>query len=227
MKGAFITVEGADGSGKTTHIDFIQRWLSDSGVEVVRTREPGGTTLGERLRKILLENDGAPISDQAELLLFFAGRAQHIHEVILPALESGKWVLSDRFTDATYAYQGGGRGMAMEDIEALEQLTQGALQPDLTLLLDVPPNVSRGRVLQQDVLSLATNTNANANADQRMKADRFEKQSLEFSKAVRKVYKQRAAQFKQRIKLVNADQSIEQVRAELRAILETFRAQWA
>ncbi len=222
MKGAFITVEGADGSGKTTHIDFIQRWLSGSGVEVVRTREPGGTTLGERLREILLENDGAPISDQAELLLFFAGRAQHLHEVIVPALKSGKWVLSDRFTDATYAYQGGGRGMAVADITALEQLTQGALQPDLTMLLDVPPNVSRGRVLQQDVMSLATNTNAN----QRMKADRFEKQSLEFSKAVRKVYKQRAAKFKQRIKLVNADQSMEQVRAELRAILETFRAQW-
>ncbi len=221
--GAFITVEGPDGSGKTTHIDFIQQWLGARGARVVRTREPGGTALGERLRELLLATDGAngansaPISDRAELLLFFAARAQHIDEVISPALASGEWVLSDRFTDATYAYQGGGRGMAMADIAILEQWTQGALQPDLTLLLDVPPEVGRARVLQQDLIMLNPST-----GDDRARADRFEAQSLVFNKAVRAAYKKRAAKFKQRIKLINADQSIDAVRAEFEAVLETF-----
>ena len=220
MKGAFITVEGADGSGKTTHINFIERQLRDCEIQVVRTREPGGTLLGELLRDILLQNDGAPISKHAELLLFFAGRAQHLDEVILPALESGKWVLSDRFTDATYAYQGGGRGIAMQDIATLETLTQGALQPDLTLLLDVPPTVGRMRVVQKDLIML------NTQADERAQADRFEKQSLEFNRAARKVYKQRATKFKHRIKLIDANQTIEQVRAKLQTLLETFRSEW-
>ena len=217
MKGAFITVEGADGSGKTTHLDFIQRWLTARGAAVVRTREPGGTALGELLREILLDKDGAPISGRAELLLFFADRAQHLDEVIEPALAAGKWVLSDRFTDATYAYQGGGRGMAMKDIATLETLTQGTLQPDLTMLLDVPPEVGRMRVLQKDLTML--NTSADA---ERSNADRFEKQSMDFNKAARKVYKQRAAKFKHRIKMINADQSVEQVCAEIEALLDTF-----
>ena len=217
MKGAFITVEGADGAGKTTHLDFIQRWLTERGASVVRTREPGGTALGELLREILLDKDGAPISGRAELLLFFADRAQHLDEVIEPALAAGKWVLSDRFTDATYAYQGGGRGMAMKDIATLEALTQGTLQPDLTMLLDVPPEVGRMRVLQKDLTML--NTSADA---ERSNADRFEKQSMDFNKAARKVYKQRAAKFKHRIKMINADQSVEQVCAELEALLDTF-----
>ena len=217
MKGAFITVEGADGAGKTTHLDFIQRWLTERGASVVRTREPGGTALGELLREILLDKDGAPISGRAELLLFFADRAQHLDEVIEPALAAGKWVLSDRFTDATYAYQGGGRGMAMKDIATLETLTQGTLQPDLTMLLDVPPEVGRMRVLQKDLTML--NTSADA---ERSNADRFEKQSMDFNKAARKVYKQRAAKFKHRIKMINADQSVEQVCAELETLLDTF-----
>ncbi len=225
-KGAFITVEGPDGSGKTTHIDFIQQWLGARGARVVRTREPGGTALGERLRELLLATDGAdgadgensaPIFERAELLLFFAARAQHIDEVISPALASGEWVLSDRFTDATYAYQGGGRGMAMADIAILEQWTQGALQPDLTLLLDVPPEVGRARVLQQDLIGLNPST-----GDDRARADRFEAQSLAFNKAVHAAYKKRAAKFKERIKLINADQSIDAVRAELEVVLETF-----
>ena len=221
MKGAFITVEGPDGSGKTTHIDFIAGWLSGHGVQAMRTREPGGTALGQLLRKILLENDGAPISERAELLLFFADRAQHIAEVISPTLASGRWVLSDRFTDATYAYQGGGRGMAMKDIATLEELTQGALQADLTMLLDVPPQVGKARVLQKDLTRLNTRVD-----DDRSRADRFETQSLEFNKVVRKVYKQRAAKYKHRIKMINADQTIEQVRADLTTVLETFHRQW-
>lgn len=221
MKGAFITVEGADGSGKTTHLDFIEHWLTDHGARVLRTREPGGTALGERLRGLLLDGGDVSISEHAELLLFFADRAQHLAEVIEPALSADKWVLSDRFTDATYAYQGGGRGMAMKDIKTLEALTQGALQPDLTLLLDVPPKVGRMRVLQKDLTML--NTSADA---ERARADRFEKQSMEFNKAVRKVYKQRAARFKHRIKTINADQSVEQVRTELDALLDTFWREW-
>ena len=217
MKGAFITVEGADGAGKTTHLDFIQRWLTKRGASVVRTREPGGTALGELLREILLDKDGAPISGRAELLLFFADRAQHLDEVIVPALDAGKWVLSDRFTDATYAYQGGGRGMAMKDIATLEALTQGTLQPDLTMLLDVSPEVGRMRVLQKDLTML--NTPADA---ERSNADRFEKQPVDFNKAARKIYKQRAAKFKHRIKMINADQTVEQVCAELETLLDTF-----
>lgn len=217
MKGAFITVEGADGSGKTTHIDFIERWLQDCGIQVVHTREPGGTALGEVLREILLKSDGTPISERAELMLFFAARAQHLAEVISPALASGKWVLSERFTDATYAYQGGGRGMSMKDIAALEKLTQGELQPDLTMWLDVPPQIGRARVLQKDLTMLDAG---------RSTADRFEKESLAFNKAVAKVYKQRATRFKERIKRINAEQPINQVRAELQTTLETFRREW-
>ena len=221
MKGAFLSVDGADGSGKTTQLDYIQGWLTARGEQVVRTREPGGTALGALLRNILLENDGVPICGRAELLLFFADRAQHLAEVILPAIEAGKWVLTDRFTDATYAYQGGGRGAAVSDIETLEALTQGALQPDLTLLLDVSPAVSRMRVVQQDLILL----NREAKVE-RARADRFEKESVKFNQAARKIYKQRAARFKGRIKLVNADQTIDQVRAEIATRLDAFWRKW-
>lgn len=217
MKGAFITIEGADGSGKTTHANFVERCLQERAIEVVRTREPGGTGLGEVLREILLTTDGVPISERAELMLFFAARAQHIAEIITPALAAGKWVLSERFTDATYAYQGGGRGMSMEDIAALEKLTQGELQPDLTMWLEVPPEVGRARVMQTDL--------TRSDAD-RLKVDRFEKESLAFNKAVAKVYAQRAAKYKQRIKRIDAEQPIEQVRVELQAVLDAFRRAW-
>ncbi len=220
-RGAFITVEGADGSGKTTQSDGIESWLSGCGLSVVRTREPGGTPLGEMLREILLKNDGASVSTRAELLLFFAARAQHLDEVIVPALAAGKWVLSERFTDATYAYQGGGRGMSMDDIATLEKLTHGTLQPDLTLLLDVPLKIGRGRVLQKDITML--NTPADL---ERSTADRFERQSQDFNKAVRDVYKKRAAKFKSRIKVIHADQSIREVSIKIEKILNTFRCEW-
>lgn len=206
----FITVEGADGSGKTTHIDFIERWLIEHGAQVVRTREPGGTALGEMLREILLVRDDSAtsrvaISDRAELMLIFAARTQHIDEVIAPALESGKCVLCDRFTDATYAYQGGGRGIDLRAIEVLEEWVQGALQPDLTLLLDVPVEVGLARTRKRGGGQ-----------------DRFERQALEFKQAVRRVYLQRAEQYKQRIKLIDSNQTIEQVGAELDSVLDTF-----
>lgn len=206
MKGEFITVEGADGSGKTTHLDFIERWLTGRRASVVRTREPGGTALGELLRKILLNNnDAVPISDRCELMLIFAARTQHLDEVIVPALAAGKWVLCDRFTDATYAYQGGGRGIDGATIVALERWVQGNLQPDLTVVLDVPVEVG------------ATRTRQRGGA-----RDRFEQQAREFKQAVRRVYRERAARFERRIKLVDSNQTVEQVRAELEALLETF-----
>ena len=206
MKGAFITVEGADGAGKTTHLDFIQRWLTERGASVVRTREPGGTALGELLREILLDSDGAvPISDRAELMLIFAARTQHLDEVIVPALTAGKWVLCDRFTDATFAYQGGGRGIDDAAIAALERWAQGNLQPDLTVVLDVPVEVGEARTRRR--------------GDAR---DRFEQQAREFKQAVRRVYRERAAEFTHRIKMINADQTVEQVCAELETLLDTF-----
>ena len=206
MKGAFITVEGADGAGKTTHLDFIQRWLTARGASVVRTREPGGTALGELLREILLDKDDAvPISDRCELLLIFAARAQHLDEVIVPALTAGKWVLCDRFTDATFAYQGGGRGIEDDAIATLERWAQGTLQPDLTVVLDVPVEVGEARTRRRGEAR-----------------DRFERQAREFKQAVRRVYRERAAEFKHRIKMINADQSVEQVCAELETLLDTF-----
>ena len=225
MNGAFITVEGADGSGKTTHIDFIQGCLSDHGVQVVRTREPGGTALGELLRGILLGNEDASISDRAELMLVFAARTQHLDEVITPALESGKWVLCDRFTDATYAYQGGGRGIDHDAIETLEQWVQGKLQPDLTVLLDVPVEVGLARTRQRgDHPGLPRDARDQMVISLRRSGthDRFERQALEFKQAVRRVYLERAARFESRIKLVDANKTIEQVRTDLKAVLETF-----
>jgi dTMP kinase len=137
-RGTFITVEGGEGAGKTTMMDRMVDWLAAHGRHVVRTREPGGTELAEKLREILLDKGNAGLSGQAELLLMFASRAQHLDEVIRPALHRGDTVLCDRFTDATWAYQGGGRGLPLDDIAALERLVHGDLQPDLTLLLDLP-----------------------------------------------------------------------------------------
>ncbi len=205
MKGAFITVEGADGSGKTTHIDRIERWLQERGVQVVRTREPGGTPLGELLRGILLDDPGPGISRRCELLLVFAARAQHLDEVILPALAAGKWVLCDRFTDATYAYQGGGRGIEESAIAVLEQWVQGALQPDLTVLLDV---------------SVETGT---ARARQRGGApDRFEGEAPAFLQAVCQAYVARAIRCAGRIQLIDANRELDEVGAQIDAVLETF-----
>lgn len=225
MNGAFITVEGADGAGKTTHADFIEHWLQQQGVNVMRTREPGGTALGEMLREIILDGGGVqvaadaksdapkldaptsdvPISDRSELMLIFAARTQHLDEVVLPAMEAGRWVLCDRFTDATYAYQGGGRGLSSAAIEALEEWVQGAFQPDLTVLLDVPAEVGLAR------------TSHRGGAQ-----DRFERETLAFKQAVRRAYLERAVCFGQRIKRVDANLPLEQVRGEIKTVLEAF-----
>ena len=185
MRGRFITFEGIDGAGKSTQIDVIEATLKARGLEVIRTREPGGTPLGEVIRKELLSVSMDPAT---ETLLFFASRAEHIAQVIRPALERGAWVLSDRFTDATYAYQVGGRGFPAEKVEELERWTHGDLQPDRTVLFDIEPEVAAKRVAQARNL------------------DRFEKENLDFFTRVRNAYLTRAKQSPERFLIVNSMQ---------------------
>jgi dTMP kinase len=192
-RGRFITVEGIEGAGKSTQMDAIGRFLDAKGVPVVMTREPGGTPLGEAVRTLLLNPDDRGMSSDAELLLVFAARAEHLHTVIRPALESGDWVLSDRFTDATFAYQGGGRGIAQGRIAALEEWLQGDLRPDLTLLLDVAVETGMARIAA------------------RGQADRFERESGAFFQRIRDNYLQRAAAEPHRFRRIDAGASVQQV----------------
>lgn len=203
-RGKFITVEGQDGAGKSTNIGVIQRFLEQKGIDLVLSREPGGTPFGEAVRELLLNSRDDSVGEKAELLMMFASRAQHIEAVIEPALSAGKWVLCDRFTDATYAYQGGGRGLNPSDIENLEQTVQGSLRPDLTLLLDLPVSVGEKR------------------AGQRSEPDRFEQQKAEFKQRVRDRYLARAKAEPQRIKTVDASQTLEQVDAAIQQIMQEF-----
>jgi len=199
MKGRFITLEGVDGAGKSSHVQWIADFLREKGHEVVETREPGGTVVGERLRDLLLAE---PMEIETEALLMFAARREHITRVILPALSAGRWVVSDRFTDATYAYQGGGRGLAKERIALLETWVQGAFQPDLTLVFDVTVDVARRR-LQGSLSS----------------RDRFEEQDAAFFERVRAAYLERARAFPARIRVIDSDRAIPEVRKTLEDIL--------
>ena len=192
-KGKFITLEGGEGVGKSTNLAFIQSQLENQGIDVITTREPGGTDFAEKIRTLLLENREETVSEQAELLLMFAARAQHIYHVIQPALSQGQWVLCDRFTDATYAYQGGGRLMDMQMIQWLEEKVQGCLRPDLTFLLDAPISVGMER------------------ANKRGKLDRFESEKIGFFERVRETYLQRAEEYPQKIKVINANQALDKV----------------
>ncbi|HZV61878.1 MAG TPA: dTMP kinase [Methylophilaceae bacterium] len=198
MRGRFITLEGVDGAGKSTHIPFILCLLKSRGIEVVSTREPGGTLLGERLREILLQQ---PMHPQTETMLMFAARHEHIVQVIEPALERGAWVLSDRFTDASFAYQCGGRGVPREKISILEQWVQGALNPDLTLLFDVPVEVSTQRL-------------AGARDP-----DKFERENADFFNRIREAYLARAQAYPGRFRIIDANRSIEEIHASLEAII--------
>jgi len=242
VPGAFITVEGGDGAGKTTHLEFIANHLRAAGREVTVSREPGGTALGELLRGVLLDGVGdgaAAISARAELLLLFAARAQHIDEVIAPALAAGRWVVCDRFTDATYAYQGGGRGIDARDITLLEEWTQADLQPDLTLLLDVPVKVGQARVRARGggtgnatvasdstITGDATVTDDSTVTDDATvtdaAGDRFERESMAFKESVREAYLARAAEFPARIKCIDAAAELTEVQDQLRAELNAF-----
>jgi len=186
MQGTFITIEGGEGAGKSTMMERVAGWLEQRDMTVVQTREPGGTELAELIRDILLDRQHDSLSSQAELLLMFAARAQHLHEVIRPALARGDAVLCDRFTDATWAYQGGGRQLAAGDIATLENLVHGDLQPDLTLLLDLPVEQGMRR------------------AARRSESDRFEMESLRFFERVRNAYLDRARQHAGRFAVIDA-----------------------
>jgi dTMP kinase len=199
MAGKFITLEGIDGAGKSSHVGWLAERLRSTGKEVVVTREPGGTPLGERLRELLLHE---PMDVEAETLLMFAARQEHLAKVIRPALARGIWVVSDRYTDATYAYQGGGRGLAAEKIEVLEAWVQRGLAPDLTLFFDVPVAVGQSRL----------------KTDQ----DRFEREGIKFHERVRGAYLQRARSFPQRFRVIDASQSPDEVRKQIGAILSTL-----
>jgi dTMP kinase len=202
MRGRFITLEGGEGAGKTTMMERVAAWLEQSGYRVIETREPGGTELAEKLRDILLDRNNLLLSGKAELLLMFSARAQHLDELIRPALARGDWVLCDRFTDATWAYQGGGRGLPREDIETLETLVHGDLQPDLTLLLDLP--VEQG--LQR--------------AFRRGQADRFEQETPEFFQRVRKAYLERAAEAPERFAVIDVSPGVEEVWSGIHTVLQ-------
>jgi dTMP kinase len=200
-QGLFITVEGGEGVGKSTNVAFIAELLRSAGHDLIQTREPGGTELAEVIRKLLLEPRQEPIAEMTELLLMFAARAQHLAAVIQPALAAGKWVLCDRFTDATYAYQGGGRGLDVQLIGELEQLVQGSLRPDLTLLLDAPISVGQAR------------------ASARSAPDRFEREQQVFFERVRQTYLMRARAEPQRFRIIDASCSLSLVQTQLRADL--------
>ena len=194
--GKLISLEGVDGAGKTTHLAYLCDYLVKRQVTVLTTREPGGTQVGEQLRSILLDA-AQPIAPLTELLMMFAARAEHIQKVIRPALLAGTWVLCDRFTDATYAYQGGGRGIDSQNIEALEQMTQGSLRPDLTFLLDLPVEVGLRRRRGLD-----------------RSQDRFESQDLEFKQRVRLAYLERS-ETKPRILCMDGTLPIEAIQYEM------------
>jgi len=202
--GRFITIEGSEGAGKSTNIDFIRNELVSRSIQVVETREPGGTPLGEDIRKLLLDHRHDGMANNTELLLIFAARSEHLDQVIRPALERGQWVLCDRFTDASYAYQGGGRGIALERIGDLEQWVQQDLQPDLTLLLDIPvaEGLERTRKRSEG-------------------PDRFERQQLDFFERVRQCYLERAQRYP-RFALIDARRPLEQVQEQIRDVLTRF-----
>lgn len=201
-RGRFITLEGLDGAGKSTHLTWLVDTLRTRGHRVVQTREPGGTPLGEKLRALLLADQ---MHLETEALLMFAARREHISQVIEPALSRGDWVVCDRFTDASFAYQGGGRGLARRKLEVLEHWVQEGLQPDLTLLFDLSTDVARGRVtgMGRDL-------------------DRFEREQVEFFERVRTAYLARAAESKGRIRVIDASGSLEQIKISLEEIIATF-----
>jgi dTMP kinase len=200
MRGRFITLEGMDGAGKSTHLPWIARTLEQRAA-VRLTREPGGTPLGERLRELVLDPAHAP-HPETEALLMFAARREHLARVVVPALEGGQWVVCDRFTDATFAYQGWGRGVALAKLEILERWVQDELQPDLTLYFDLSPEVARARIAHTREL------------------DRFEREQLSFFERVRAGYLDRARQSPARVQVIDASQTLEAIQRELASFLD-------
>ena len=203
-RGWFLTLEGVEGTGKSTNLSFITDYLRDAGVDLIVTREPGGTELGEEIRELLLSHREDGMHPDTELLLMFAARAEHLRRKIQPALAAGQWVLSDRFTDATYAYQGGGRALDLDRIAILEEWTQGVLRPDVTFLLDLDPEVGLARAANRAAL------------------DRFEQEDLAFFKRVRSAYQKRVEAQPERFRVVDASQTLEEVQADIKVYLDAL-----
>jgi dTMP kinase len=210
QRGQFITIEGGEGVGKSTQIEAVRTTLQHAGFDVLITREPGGTERAERIRELLLTPTSEPMPQICELLLMFAARATHLDNVIRPGLARGAWVICDRFTDASFAYQGGGRGMPHEHIAALERMVQGTLRPDLTLLLDAPIELALARARQRN----AERGNA--------AGDRFEREQSEFFMRVRNAYLEIARLEPQRVKVIDAAQSLAHVEAAVRSCISAF-----
>lgn len=206
MKARFITFEGSEGAGKSTQLNTVAAYLSARDIEYVITREPGGTPLAEEVRQLLLAHRDETVAPMTELLLLFAARAQHLERVIQPALKQGKWVLCDRFTDATYAYQGGGRELSKADIEQLESLVQKGLQPDLTLLFDIPVEQGLSRAAKRAAL------------------DRFESEQVAFFERVRAAYLERAAMNPARYVVIDASQALADVTKTVTNTLDAILA---
>ncbi|MBN7797721.1 dTMP kinase [Parahaliea mediterranea] len=207
-RGLFITVEGGEGVGKSTNIAYLRDYLESHGVDLTVTREPGGTRLGEQLRELLVAQRAEAMDPMAELLIIFAARAQHLSEVIEPALAAGRWVLCDRFTDATYAYQSGGRGLDAARVRRLEQLVQGDLRPDFTLLFDAPVELGMAR------------------ARERGELDRFEREEVAFFERVRGTYLRLARESSGRFRLIDAGQPLEAVREQLHSVSRELLDCW-
>lgn len=209
MRGRFITVEGVEGAGKSTQLRVVAQVLEDAGIESVMTREPGGTALAEKIRALLLDRADESLSDQSELLLMFAARSQHLRHRILPALEQGRWVLCDRFTDASYAYQGAGRGLDTEAVAWLERFVQAGVRPDLTLLLDLDPRqgLERARRLAGDAV------------------DRFEAEDVAFFSRVRDGYLARARAEPDRFRILDAGADEATVAEAIREALHAYLAE--
>ena len=209
MFGKFITLEGGEGVGKTTQLKIVQSILENAGIQVVMTREPGGTPRAERIRELLLSQDAESMPPTCELLLMFAARSTHLHNVIIPALQRGEWVVCDRFTDASYAYQGYGRGMSLDHIQQLETLVQHELQPDMTLLLDAPVALGMQRAHQR-------------HSSGQQEKDRFEMEQLEFFERVRAGYHARAKVYINRFRIIDASQPIENVSNDIKQVMTQF-----
>lgn len=203
-KPLFITLEGGEGVGKSTALSFIQHYFDEKNMSCVMTREPGGTKIGEAIRDILLHHQAETVLPETEMLLLFAGRAQHIEHIIKPALNAGKIVISDRFTDASFAYQCGGRGIAKHYFEMLENWIQGDLVPDLTLLLDAPIEVGLARM------------------ESRGNKDRIEAEQIDFFQRVRQAYLMRAKQFPNRFVIIGANESLDSVQIQIKQALDKW-----
>lgn len=207
-RGLFVVLEGGEGVGKTTNLEFIRTFLERQHIPFQSSREPGGTMIAEKIRQLILEKQAEPMADMTELLLMFAARAQHLAQKIIPVIEQGQWLLCDRFTDATYAYQGGGRHLDKPLIATLEQLVQRQLRPDCVILLDAPVEVGHAR------------------ARARAELDRMESESLLFHQRVRDAYLERAAQMPERYAVINANQPLERVQADIESVLQQLITRW-